>query len=150
MAEMHKEVTAKTHIAEAVEVAELNAKYDAEVKKILSDKNVLAWILKQSAEEFKDLTIEKIMDCIEGEPEVANVPVYPGRKPEKITGMNTEDSVPNEGVVTYDIRFSAFAPGGTGKERIKLIINIEAQKKYYPGYDLVTRCIFYMARQLSA
>ena len=36
------------------------------------------------------------------------------------------------------------------KERIKLIINVEGQKKFDPGYDIVTRGIFYCARMLSA
>lgn len=57
------------------------------------------------------------------------------------------DKVPGEGEITYDIRFSAVTPS---KERVKLIINIEAQKKFHPGYDLVTRAIFYCARMLSA
>lgn len=61
--------------------------------------------------------------------------------------MNREDSVPGEGSITYDIRFYAIVPGG---EHIKLIINVEAQKNFYPGYDLVTRAIFYCARMLSA
>lgn len=57
------------------------------------------------------------------------------------------DSVPGEGAITYDICFYAMVPGG---EHIKLIINVEAQKSFYPGYDLVTRAVFYCARLLSA
>ncbi len=38
----------------------------------------------------------------------------------------------------------------SGRERMKLIINVEAQKSFYPGYDIVTRAIFYCARLLSA
>ena len=140
----------KTHMALAMEIADAKAKYDAEVKNILADKNILAWILKTCASEFKRLEIEEIINCIEGEPEISVVPVYPGKAPEKITGMSTEDKVPNEGFVTYDIRFYAYVSKDGRKEKIKLIVNIEAQKKYHPGYDLVTRCIFYLARQISA
>ena len=46
----------------------------------------------------------------------------------------------HEGTVYFDIRFTIVTPG---EERIKLIINIEAQKSYYPGYDLVTRGVYY-------
>lgn len=49
--------------------------------------------------------------------------------------------------VHYDVRFVVFTPD---KERIKLIINVEGQKKFEPGYDIVTRGIFYCARMLSA
>ena len=67
--------------------------------------------------------------------------------PEEISGMNTESSVPGEGTITYDICFYAMIPGG---EQVKLIINVEAQKSFYPGYDIVTRAVFYCARLLSA
>lgn len=90
------------------------------------------------------------MDCIEGEPEVSAVPVYPEMsrmRGEKVTGMPTEEKIPNEGGNTYDIRFYIMTPTS---ERAKLIINIEAQQKFYPGYDLVTRGVFYCARMLSA
>lgn len=124
------------------------AKYDTQVKKILSDKNILAWILKHSVTEFKEDSIETIISCIKGEPEVAVVPIYPGSKrTEAILGAAVEDSVPNEGKITYDIRFHVVT---AAEERIKILINVEAQKKYYPGYDLVTRAIFFCSRMLSA
>ncbi len=53
-----------------------------------------------------------------------------------------------EGTVTFDIRFDVNYP--KGKETIKLLIGIEAQKKYNPGYDIVTRGIFYGARMISS
>lgn len=58
-----------------------------------------------------------------------------------------EDKVPNEGMVTYDVRFYVITPKG---ERIKLLLNVEIQGDFYPGYDLVTRAVFYCARMLSA
>jgi len=57
------------------------------------------------------------------------------------------DKVPGEGTITYDIRFYAVTPT---KNRIKLILNVEAQKEFDTGYDLVTRGIFYCARMISA
>ncbi len=141
-------MTEKTYIAHALDIAGDKAKYDGRVKKLISDKQILAWILKYASKEFKDCTIGEIVDCIEGDPEIAQIPVYPGKiKEEAITGLPTEDTVPNEGEITYDIRFYAVTPQ---KERVKLIINVEAQKNYCPGYDLVTRALFYCARMISA
>lgn len=137
----------KTHIAQVLETNNNRDKYDAEIKKILSDKTVLAWIMKYSMEEFKNYTVEEARACIEGIPEVALVKVAPGYTPDAITGMTNEDKVPGEGVVTYDIRFYVVTRDA---EHIKIIINVEAQKNFYPGYDLVTRAIFYCARMLSA
>lgn len=137
----------KTYISQVIEGNAAKDRYDAEVKKVLSDKTILAWIMKYSMEEFQGYSIAAIRECIEGTPEVGTTRVRPGHAPEAITGMNTEDKVPGEGEITYDIRFSAVTPS---KDRVKLIINIEAQKKFHPGYDLVTRAIFYCARMLSA
>lgn len=145
----------KTYLARSIRVADEKAQYDAQAKKIISDKMILAWIAKYAVEELKEYSIPVIISCIEGEPEVATVPVYPGEvrtggeftKPGAITGLSTEDKVPNEGEVTYDIRFYVITPK---KEILKIIINVEIQKDFYPGYDLVTRAIFYCARMLSA
>lgn len=136
-----------THVMNSLDIAEDKSKYDTEVKTILSDRDILAWTLKYTTKEFKDCCIDVIKECIEGEPDVGSIPTYPGmKKMDAVTGQNTEDAVPNEGKITYDIRFSVRVPNG---ERIKILFNVEAQKKYHPGYDLVTRAIFYCARMLS-
>ena len=62
--------------------------------------------------------------------------------------MNTEDASINEGTVTYDIRFYALAP--VSGERIRLIINAEAQNDFYPGYPVVKRNIYYCSRLISS
>lgn len=143
-------------------------KYDAEIKSVLSDKTVLAWILKYTTDEFKEIAIQEIISCIEGEPAIGRVPVYPGsgiqldlsdeparlvnascyKEPlEVITGLSTENSVPNEGKIIYDMRFYVVTPT---IERVKMFINVEVQNDYYPGYDLVPRGVFYGARMLSS
>lgn len=138
----------KTSVSDAIESAGYKAKYDTQVKWILSNKPILAWILKETADELKGLDIDTIMQCIEGEPQVSAMPVNPGKSGlQKITGMNTENRVPGEGDIFYDILFYVITPD---KQPIKLIINLEAQKKYHTSYDLVTRGIFYCARLLSS
>ena len=136
-----------TNIANELIVSNESARYDACAKKLLSDKNILARILTATVSEFKECTPEEVVELIEGDIEVSERPIYPGMIPDSITGMPTEDKVRNEGVIYYDIRFYAMTPG---RNRVKLIINVEAQKSSHPGYDLVTRGIFYCARQLSS
>ena len=51
-------------------------------------------------------------------------------------------------MVTYDIRFCAKAP--VSKEKIRLIINIEAQNDFYPGYPIISRGIYYCSRLISS
>ena len=141
-------MTVKSSILDAVEAAGSKARYDAQVKWILGNKPILAWILRDAAEELRGYDIDTITECIEGEPLISSLPVHPGKtNAERITGMNTENSIPGEGEITYDILFHVMVPGGS---RIKLIVNVEAQKKFHTPYDLVTRGIFYCARMLSA
>ena len=83
----------KNELARELSLAEGKHQYDNQVKRVLSNKIILAWIY-------------------------------------------------------YDIRFSAYLE--TRKERIRLLINVEAQKAFYPGYSLTTRGIFYGARMISA
>ncbi|MBQ1554508.1 MAG: PD-(D/E)XK nuclease family transposase [Clostridia bacterium] len=126
---------------------------DALAKEILSNREILAWILKGVVEEFKDCTIRDIADkYIESDLEIAATAVDADMnhrpRTDSITGMNTEDKTVGEGTIYYDIRFSALAPGD-GRQ-IKLIINVEAQNAYRPGYPLVKRALYYAARMISA
>ena len=135
----------KTTLANDIEAADIKAQYDAEVKKILANKEILAWILQFCTDEFRSMPLAEIIPCIEGEPSIGEESVYPGKQG-RIFGSSTEDSVPNEGDVYFDILFYAKAPG---RPPVKVYVNIEAQNDFYPGYDLVTRAVFYCARLLS-
>ena len=140
----------KSALSHNLESVTDNIKYDQNVKNILANKSILAWILKYTTNEFRDYNIPAIIECIE-EPQISEVPIYPGATnkmhTERIEGLPTEDTVQNEGSVRFDIRFAAFTKDS---ERIKLIINVDAQKSFYPGYDLVTRVIYYCARMISS
>lgn len=122
--------------------------YDENIKRLLGDKSVLARILKGYVFECKDMSYDEIETCIEGTPEINKRPVDPGMSNSPhITGMNTEDKVPFEGAVYYDVYFYILLPGA---EKIKIIIDLEAQKRKKQTYDLSERGIFYCARMLSA
>ncbi len=137
----------RTALANDLEIAGGKAQYDEEVKRILSNKVILAWILKYCVKEMEEFSLEECEQAIEGEMEISAVSIYPAKNLQKIIGNSNEDNVPNEGNILYDIRFYVVVPN---KERIKLLLNVEAQKSYYPGYDIVTRGVFYCARMLSA
>jgi len=81
---------------------------------------------------------------IEGEPKISEVAVY---QDEEIGGLNTENVSLTEGIVRYDILFYAFVP--MLNETVELIINIEAQNKFSPGYPLLKRAVYYCARLIS-
>lgn len=132
--------------------AEKRSLLDAECKAFMADKQILAWILRDCTPEFREYSIPDIMRCIEGEPEIGTVPVdkdLTGRYvAEKIAGMAEEDTSSYERTVRYDIRFKARTRHED--EETELIINVEAQNNFKPGYSLVTRGIYYCSRMISA
>lgn len=142
-----------TQLEQAVIAADVNAQYDTYAKKLLSNKVILAHILKGTIPELADLSPDEIIPLIEGEVRVSEVPIEPGvtnkyfKAPGSlIKGNNTESSEPKEGTVTYDIicyvrlltRLS------------KMIVNIEAQKDASPGYPIMNRAVFYTSRMISS
>ena len=131
-----------TPIAEDIRITDQNSEYDDACKRLLSEKIILAWIMKNCLEEYRDCTVKEIAEkYIEGTPQVGTVPVAPGEtNATKIRGIGSEDSVQGEGRTTYDIRFLAWAP--VSNEMIQLIIDVEEQGKFYTGYPIVKRGIF--------
>ena len=121
---------------------------DAACKQLLGDKLILACILKGCVPEFMDCEVSDIeTKYIEGEPEIGSVGVHAEttnppkpQKGSKIHGISNESATDTEGKVTFDIRFYALTPAD---ERVKLIINVEAQNDFYPGYPLIKRAIYF-------
>lgn len=135
-------------LARNISVADAKAALDAACKRLLANKSILAWILKDCVEEYRGCDIQEIESFIESEPQIAEIAVNPDETGASIKGMSNEDVTITEGIVTYDIRFMASAP--KSGELIQLIINIEAQNDFYPGYPLITRGIYYCSRMISA
>ena len=136
-------------LSSGLSAAELRAKLDNACKKILSERIILAWIMKSCLEEYKDIDVKEIAEkYIEGTPEIGKAGVYPDQPGRQISGLANDDASINENNIRYDIRFSALAPKGNGL--IKLIINVEAQNRYHQSYPLITRGIYYMSRMISS
>ena len=139
-----------TPIAEDIRVTDQNSQYDAACRRLLSDKTILAWIMKSCLAEYRDCDIKEIAEkYIEGTPQVHEVPVMPDEtNAAKIRGVSNVDASRTEGTVIYDIRFLAVAP--SNGELIQLIVNVEAQGQFYVGYPLIMRAIYYCSRMISA
>ena len=140
-----------TPIAEDIQATDQNAQYDAACKRLLSERIILAWIMKSCLKEYRDCDVKEIAEKhIESEPEISKVFVAPDETnaPTKIRGIGNEDNSLTEGRITYDIRFLASVPGSG--ELIQMIVNIEIQGKFYPGYPVVMRGIYYGCRMISS
>ena len=132
----------EAYISNTIDSAKDKIQYDEHVRQILKDKGILAYILKYAVKEFKDYSIDDAKAAIDGEPEVAIRSVCP----EAVSTLENESKIPGEGKMYFDILFYVVTNDGY---RQKMYINIEAQKSFYPGYDLVTRGIVYPARLIS-
>ena len=128
-----------TRLTTAIELTDGKAMYDESCKKILADKAILAYIMKECVEEYADVDVTEIAErYIEGVPDIGVMEISTGKT---IKGLPTELIGNNTGKIFFDIRYHATAP--KGDELIELMINIEAQNDQYPGYPLVKRGIFY-------
>ena len=140
----------KTTLSQSIDIVEQKAQYDEACKKVLAEKIILAWIMKHTMKEYADCDVCEIVEnYIVGEPKVAETKVLPDEtNAPKITGTGVEDSMVTEGSITYDIQFRAMVPGS--KEVVQMIVNVEAQNDFYPGYPIIKRGIYYCARMISS
>ena len=142
--------------------------YDQAAKELLAKRQILGPILKETVEEFRDLDVETIeRECMEErevgtryldpgltnrsqaeQPSQAGQPSPMDQQPDRITPRSNENAAKGEGLVTFDVFFYAHMPGDA-KKRIKLIINLEAQRKD-PRYSLTKRAFFYASRLISS
>lgn len=142
-------------LLETLESTELKAKCDESCKILLSNKEVIARILQTVVDELSAYDTDFIRDyCIEGDVIVSkdyiqNKNIDRSYKTcDVITGLGNESVILGEGIFTFDIIFHVIFP--REKECVKMIINMEAQNKYNPGYFIETRGVYYTSHMISS
>lgn len=140
-----------TSLGETIVEADDEIKLDKHIKNVLAFKPVLARIFKETVVECQNMSYEEIEACIEGEISIEIIGLNPGTtNTAKIEGRAQEDSVNNEGKVTFDIRTILRIPKLQQELGVKILVDVEAQKNDNPGYDIIERAIFYCCRMISA
>ena len=56
----------ESELSKTIDMADVKAQYDAQCKRVLSQREILARILKNVAEEFMEMSLGEIAACIEG------------------------------------------------------------------------------------
>ena len=136
-------------LSKKIDTAGQNASYDAYCRNLLVNKQILARILKTCVKEFHDCPIKDIEEkYIKGTPRVHEVAAHRDETAEFIDGMGREDVGMKEKPITYDIFFRVLSP--KDDEMLEMIINVESQKDFYPGYPLIKRGIYYCSRMISS
>jgi len=153
-------IEVETTLAKNLRTTEGMKAYDAVCKRLLVNREILAWIMQSCLEEYRDMDRRDIEACIEGNPQIGTIAVFPDevaeseteanqprqtKLPEQIRGANVEDSTVKENTNTYDIRFYATAPGTDGL--IEIIINLECYRDVCHHRPEYNRYIFDCIRQ---
>ena len=146
-------MTDKTHLAKALQASEnqttsrLRGLYDQAAKRIVSDRQILARIVKACVAEaaaYSEAELEKMIPadiqistvCVDREDAAAD--------PGTVRQENTEDGSVYEGTVRFDILFTLDLPDTDGP--VLLIINVEVQNRTNLPYPLERRGMVYASR----
>ena len=133
------------------------AEYDAGMKQLMSNKEILIPILQMTVPEFKTCSQEEILQCLDissitKDDFVSDIPDI--EKNLRLAKENSELSSLMEKLLRFDIRFKIVNPRlSTEKMRVNLHIDLEAQKSYRPSnpsYPIIKRAVYYVARDLSS
>jgi hypothetical protein len=133
------------------------AEYDAGMKQLMSNKEIIVPILQMTVPEFKTCSQEEILQCLDissitKDDFVSDIPNV--EKDLRLTKEDSELSSLVEKLVRFDIRFKIINPKlSTEKIRVNLHIDMEAQKSYRPSnpsYPILKRAVYYVARDLSS
>lgn len=148
-----------TELKNAVKASDKKAQYDESAKRLLGQKSILAHILVNAVEGFKNMNPREVISYIEGQPYISTIPTEPGltngnteKSGQRIIGFNSESGELNEGLVRFDIVFYVRMPATVGRKDglSQIIINVEAQKDEPKGYEILNRAIFYVSRLISS
>ncbi len=144
---------ANLKIADAIDRNKNSKNYDEVCKEILSNKQILAHIMKACVPEYQDVPLSEIPSYIEHDP-LLNVSMDEdglsnGSTNECIKGMNTEDHSVSGAEIRYDILFDAKLPNTAENERVGLFINVEAQNAEKLQYPLLSRAVYYDCRLVA-
>ena len=127
--------------------------YDMYCKKLLSNKQILAYVMKGCIPEYAEVPLEDIPSYIEMS-SIKNTAEYEHIDDKQIEV--TDESIPGA-QIKYDIQFEAVLPfkqkkagkGTSTEKRLRMIINLESQARDDPGYPLIKRALYYCGRLMA-
>lgn len=110
--------------------------YDVNSKRLLTNKSLLSGIMEYCIPEYKNLSRQEIIDCIED-----------GNNSSHIKGINVESFNDDNKEVKFDVLFTSRLPNSN--EQIGMYIDVEPQNRISPGYNLINRALYYASRLID-
>ena len=139
---------------EDIYASSITGAYDAAMKKLLSNKEILVPILQMTIPEYEGYTQEEILSCLDTDSITGEDFVSDISGDLRLHKEESELSSITEKLIRFDIRFKARNPKlSTEKLKVSLHIDLEAQRSYRPknpSYPVVKRAVYYVARDLSS
>jgi len=168
----------KTTEIEVKATESIEAQYDEACKMLFLNKEIIAPVLKEVVPEYKNCTLDEIIDSIGS---ISSDPIDDVSV--RVDALPTEDESISDKLIRYDMRFIALNPKLSNESlKIYLHIDLEIQNDYYPSipirykdknekegnrekkdkdgnkdvkfptlsYPIVKRAIYYGAREISS
>ena len=124
-----------TRLKENVEIISGRKLKDGAEKRILANRQILAYILKGTLSEYRDIPLKEIEEkCLEDPIEISG---------ENVLELKQEMIQNNDHKTNFDLHFIA----RRNEEVIK--VNLEIQDRINPGYPLVKRGLVYCGVMLA-
>ncbi len=132
----------KTELAKYLEGVESSqAAYDQSAKALFSHRQILARLIQDLIPGFQLLPAETIEQAIE-----QDLIHSADEAPEWIVGLNTESSAEPFGKIQHDLL--TIVNENLSDQLKPIIINIEFQNEFSPGYPLLKRAVHYASRMI--
>lgn len=135
----------------------IGAEYDAGMKRLMSNKEILVPILQMIVPEFKECSQEEIVSYLDvssitKDDFVSDIPKMDSDL--KLFQEDGELLSLVEKLIRFDVRFRIRNPKASkGNMNVNLHIDMEAQRSYRPSnpsYPIQKRAVYYVARDLSS
>ncbi|MBV4171453.1 hypothetical protein KSY98_19865, partial [[Clostridium] innocuum] len=142
----------KTEAAAMISCYDNKKKYDMYCKKLLSNKQILAYVMKGCIPEYADIPLEDIPSYIE----MSSINTAECECIDDYQVEVTDEAIPGA-QIKYDIQFEATIPmkqkvtdkSTPAEKRLRMIINLESQAEDDPGYPLIKRALYYCSRLMA-
>lgn len=125
---------------------------DEKCHDLFLNKEILAPILQETIEEYKNLSVTEIISLID-EASISKIEAvsdFPKTEDVRIEQIDTDMKSVSDKLVLFDVHFKAALPKDKqSKLNFQLFIDFEPQGTYHPNYPLIKRGIYYAARSLS-
>ncbi len=124
-------------------------KYDASVKKIVSQPRFVAAIMRLTVPEYEGMTVEEILPCIV---EISEETAVDDVSAAALQNMPQEQISLLSKIISYDLHIKARNPKA-GNINLTLYFDFEFQNEYRDtslGYPLLKRAFYYVARELDS